>query len=78
MDLLVSAHRHNSAVSGTHHRTQDPDHIRRCGRYSQINLLSQEGRRLARAACVKRCLLRCLSISTARVRICIVERDDQP
>ena len=78
MDLLVSAHRAGSAVSGTHHRAQDFDHIRRCGRRSQNNLLSQEGRWLAGTACVKRCLLRCSFISTARVWICIVRRGDQP
>ena len=76
MGLLVSAHRLGSAVSGAHrhHRVQDFDHIRHCGRYFQINLLSQERRWLARTACMKRYLSRCLSISTARVWICIVGR----
>ena len=78
MGLLVSAHRLGSVVSGTHHLAQDFNHVRHCGRYFQVNLLSQEGRWLGRAACVKHCLLRCPSIPTARVWVCIVERDDQP
>lgn len=78
MGLLVSAHQLSSEVSGTHHRAQDFDHIRHCGRYYQINLLSQAGRWLARTTCVKHCSLRCSSIPTARVCICIVERGDQP
>ena len=64
MGLLVSAHQLSSEVSGTHHHAQDFDHIRHCGRYYQINLLSQEGRWLARTTCVKHCFIysdcRCL------------------
>jgi len=53
MDLLVGAHRFDSAVPGTHHPTQGFDNVCRYGRGIQINLLAQEGRWLARAACVK-------------------------
>ena len=58
-------------------RTQDFDHLCRRGGSFQVDLFPQERRWLARTACVKHIyLLRCLSI--ARVRICIVDRDDQP